>query len=829
MTQRTPEGFDDSTPATARRQQQSPSSASASTVPAGTLASGIPLSLGDRFTAAVQRTTSLTLSLETFLWIVLILAAALTRFWDLGYRALHHDESLHAYYSWVFSNGSQPYIHHPLMHGPFLFHMNALVYLMFGASDATSRFAPALTGVAIVALPWLLRGRRFLGPWGALAAGFMLLISPSFLYYTRYIRHDPYTALGSLLLVIAIFRYLDRPQRRWMITAFVSVAFLFSNHEIVYAILLGFVMVLWGALVWGRFRPLVPVHIGAFVALAFVAFLHKSMNWAPFPAIPWENASQSETAHFYEHLLFNPFTLSVLFILAASVVASVVILRRHYAKDARKVGYLEAILGGTNPGTVEYGLLAALRDRTGLLIGAGTGVFIAVALFTTLFTNMHGLATMTYAPDGTLLYWLGQQGVQRGEQPWFYFITESVQYEWLAIFLGLGSLVLVTIRTLSIPLTGKTHQKQLIWAFMAWWFVFLFLVLSWAGEKMPWLIIHFTLPAILLGALLVQEVVEGFGSWWASFRPRPLAIMSTYGWATTLTVTLIVLSGGWFLLASRLTAGVWTKNQNGVWVRTIPSWAAHDWWTMAIPPLVAIGLVAAGIFLLGRRATAYATLVAMLVVMSLFQVHAGFRLAFLDGDVARDTMIYNTTSPDTTQMTHDLQEMSELIYGDRSMSVAYDSGCVQWPLNWYLRNLPNAFMTSDPASNGGANGTPVIITVPNGGAGCLQGSEIDGYTSQWYVLRWHEPEQSIYRNFAIAPEIPVGRSAWTSLTQPHGIVAIFESVVSSMETLGTPEGQQRAFRLLMFREMPDGTNGYMFKIYIRNDLLPYYNDVRYGK
>ncbi|MGC4107458.1 MAG: TIGR03663 family protein, partial [Thermomicrobiales bacterium] len=348
-----------------------------------------PRSLSERFSAAVQRSTSLSLSLESFLWILLIVAAVLTRFWDLGYRALHHDESLHAYYSWVFSNGSQPYVHHPLMHGPFLFHMNALVYLMFGASDATSRFAPALTGVAIVALPWLLRGRRFLGPWGALAAGFMLLISPSFLYYTRYIRHDPYTALGSLLLAIAIFRYLERPQRRWMITAFVCVGFLFSNHEIVYAILLGFVMLLWGALVWGRFRPLVPVHIVAFIALAFVAFLHKTLDWAPFPAIPWETASQAETARFYEHLLFNPFTLSVLFILAAAVVASVMVLRRHYAKEARKVGYLEAMLGGTNPGTVEYGLLHMVKDRTGLLIGAGTGVFITVALFTTLFTNMH--------------------------------------------------------------------------------------------------------------------------------------------------------------------------------------------------------------------------------------------------------------------------------------------------------------------------------------------------------------------------------------------------------------------------------------------------------
>lgn len=769
------------------------------------------------------------MGLGPFLWLVLLVGAAVSRFWDLGSRALHHDESLHAYYSWVFAEGSQPYVHHPLMHGPFLFHMNALVYLLFGASDATSRFAPALAGVAIVALPWLLRDRRFLGPWGALSAGCMLLLSPSFLYYTRYIRHDPYTALGSLLLAIAIFRYLHTPQRRWMLTAFGCVAFLFTNHEIVYAILLGFVLVLWGALVWGRFRPLVPVHLAAAVALGLVVVLHRTMAWPAYPAIPWETASQAETARFYEHLLLNPFTLCLLAIGVAFVVASVVILRRHYAPDARTVGYREAILGGTPPGTVEYGLNHALQDWPGLLVGAGMAVFIAVALFTTLFTNLHGLATMTYAPDGTLLYWLGQQGVQRGEQPWFYFITEAVQYEWLAIVLGLGSLVVIAIRTVRIPLTGRTASKQLFWAFLGGWFGFIGAVLSWAGEKMPWLIIHITLPAILLGALLVQEVVEGAGTWWATVKPRPLAILSSTGWAATLTVTLIVLSGGWFLLAARLTAGGWTAGQNGGWGRTIPGWAAHDWWTLAIPPLIGIGLVALGLVVLGRRETAYATLVATLVVMSLVQVHAGFRLAYLDGDTARDTMIYNTTSPDTTQLTHDLQEMSELIYGDRSMSVAYDSGCVQWPLNWYFRNLPNAFMTSDPASNGGANGTPVIVTSPNGGAGCLQGSEIEGYTGQWYVLRWHEPEQAIYRNFAIAPEIPVGRSAWTSLTQPHGIVAIMQSVLSSLETLTTPAGQQRAFRLLMFREMPEGTNGYMFKVFIRNDLLPYYNDVRYGK
>jgi hypothetical protein len=44
-----------------------------------------------------------------------------------------------------------------------------------------------------------------------------------------------------------------------------------------------------------------------------------------------------------------------------------------------------------------------------------------------------------------------------------------------------------------------------------------------------------------------------------------------------------------------------------------------------------------------------------------------------------------------------------------------------------------------------------------------------------------------------------------------------------------PEGNQRLFRLLFFRENPEGLNPYRFTLYIRDDMLPYYNDIRYGE
>ncbi|MDQ3540055.1 MAG: TIGR03663 family protein, partial [Chloroflexota bacterium] len=276
------------------------------------VASGSPVGLDDRPVREVRAAYRVTVA--SILWIGLLILAVASRFWDLGSRTLHHDESIHTYYSWFFATGEIPYRHDPLSHGPFLFHANALIYALFGGTDATSRFLPALTGVLLVGAPWLLRGRRFLGPYGAIATGFLLLISPSFLYYTRYIRHDPYTCLGALILCIAIFRYLERPQRRWMIAAFVSVAFLLTNHEIVFAILLGFVIVLWGSLLWGRFRPLVPVHLAAAGLLAAVLALRSSLDWTPLPEIPWQDPTPQEQRTFYDQLWTNPLVISVLLI-----------------------------------------------------------------------------------------------------------------------------------------------------------------------------------------------------------------------------------------------------------------------------------------------------------------------------------------------------------------------------------------------------------------------------------------------------------------------------------------------------------------------------------
>jgi uncharacterized protein (TIGR03663 family) len=158
----------------------------------------------------------------------LMFVGLVLRFWDLGFKALHHDESLHAFYAWRLYDG-EGYVHDAMMHGPLLFELNALAYLLFGANDFTARLVPALFGVAIIGMPFLLRHE--LGRAGAIAASLLLVVSPAFLYFSRFIRHDIYVDAFTLLLVIGVFRYLASGQRAWFYTACTAAALLFATKE----------------------------------------------------------------------------------------------------------------------------------------------------------------------------------------------------------------------------------------------------------------------------------------------------------------------------------------------------------------------------------------------------------------------------------------------------------------------------------------------------------------------------------------------------------------------------------------------------------------------
>jgi len=119
-----------------------------------------------------------------------------------------------------------------------------------------------------------------------------------------------------------------------------------------------------------------------------------------------------------------------------------------------------------------------------------------------------------------------------------------------------------------------------------------------------------------------------------------------------------------------------------------------------------------------------------------------------------------------------------------------------------------------------------VLLLGNGGINA--DSYLANYTATEYVLRWWFPEET-YRGFAIAPEIPPGRSAWLSADQPHGPLDILSSIFDTVEGEKNIDNQLRLYRLLMYRDLDWEIGQTRFRLYIRNDLLPLFNSIRYSQ
>ncbi|MEK6222901.1 MAG: TIGR03663 family protein, partial [Chloroflexota bacterium] len=170
----------------------------------------------------------LNISWEVLLFGLIILAAIISRFYDLGTRVMSHDESLHTYYSWLLFKGSG-FSHTPLMHGPLQFHLLAFAYQLFGDSDFSARIPAALFSIATVAFIW--KFRRYLGKTGALITAFLFVISPYMLYYGRYARNESFVVLFGLVSFWAILRYIDTGKYHYLYYLTASTALHFTAKE----------------------------------------------------------------------------------------------------------------------------------------------------------------------------------------------------------------------------------------------------------------------------------------------------------------------------------------------------------------------------------------------------------------------------------------------------------------------------------------------------------------------------------------------------------------------------------------------------------------------
>ena len=754
------------------------------------------------------RAFNLRVSIELVLYIIIGALALLTRLWDLSYRAHHHDESLHSYFSWRLFAG-EGYLHDPMMHGPALFHSNAFAYFLLGDNDYATRVVPALLGVAVVLLPAMLRSPQFIGRWGALACSTLLLLSPTIMFYTRFNRHDPYVLFATLVIIFSMIRFMASRETRWIILVWVTTGFLFTTLEV--SFIIGFMLLTFVGIImaWQIDRALLGIGLIAAVVLAGVWIGMPRTGVSSLPGIPWEDPSNENIRTFALDLAIHPIILTMLAIIVLTT--GIMVARLNTIREGDT--WLDGVLGSTPYNTTSRVMHDGLKDRKGMWYGILGGLAIFATLYTTLFTNMAGLATGTV---GALGYWLGQQDVQRGDQPWFYYLLILPQYELVAVLLTPIAALITLKRIVPAIRAGEpVGRRNYIWGLFLWWIVVHLAVFSWAGEKMPWLSVHMALPMILLSGALIGDTIERLEVRdWSRYRLAAIAL------AATVTVAGVA----WFLLWSWGSAGPWTETAEGL-VRDIRPEVADNPWLLYIPALALLAALGAGIWHIGPRMAISVSGLTLVGLLMLTQLHVSFRMSFYEGDIPRDMLIYVQSSPDVAQAVEDVGLLSRELTGGLDMQVWYDSG-TSWPMQWYLRNYANRRFFGTELST--VPNAPVVL-ISNDNLTSENRALLSGYTSTEYAMRWWFPEEETYRRFAIAPEL---NKEWrqnyqTDAVGPFGLTDVAASVWSSIWSMREPEQQMQKFRMIAFRDLPAPIGSYNFHVFVRNDLMPAYNDIRY--
>ena len=596
----------------------------------------------------LDKPLSLKLSCEKILFIIFLIAAIFSRFWDLGTRAMSHDESLHALYSYYLYSG-RGYQHTPMMHGPFLFHINALVYFLFGVNDFTARIVPAIFGVVLVALPYFMR--RWLGSTGALVTSFLILISPSFLYYSRYIRNDIYIAVWNMLLIIALFRFVEERKPHWLYMGAAVLSLAIATKEVAYiSAFIGFVFIL-SAIIWENLGPEEARAMRLLFAGA-VAFLTSMI------------LALSIAALYKPRALPAPLLSSIpYFSLITGILAGVLI-----------VGVMARV-------TEEKPFTPSLRAINSRLLLISLLIFLAihVTLFTTFFTNPYGLIT---GIPGSISYWLAQHGVQRGGQPWYYYLILLPLYEFLPLILGAAGFIYYLIK--------PQRDKAWFQALLACWLILSLVIYSWAGEKMPWLVLHPALPFVVLGGMFGGQLLESFRLREWKGKGGPIAFI-------LMVPALVAL---YQVLALRPFQGL-SLQKLSITMRWLAS-------------LLALGAFGYPLYLLlrkmGGRNFAMTLLLLTGAILSLLTIRFAWMASFINYDNVKELIVYAHGTPDIKIALAQIDLISLHTVGDRQVKFAYDDDST-WPLEWYFRDYPNrVYYGANPTRE--ALDAPIVIVGP---------------------------------------------------------------------------------------------------------------------
>lgn len=653
------------------------------------------------------------LTVESLLFLLILLLAIISRFYDLGSRAMSHDESLHTYFSYLLSQG-QGYQHNPMMHGPLQFHLIGLMYFIFGSSDFVSRIPAATFGILAIGSLWL--WRRYLGKAGALIAATLVLLSPFLSYYSRYTREDSYVALSFFLMLYAVLRYFESGENKYvyLIAGSLIIHTLTKETSFIYnAVMLIFLAIIFIFSVfvkpwqdklkeYKQFSISLLISVISFMATAVFYMRSRSGLVTNLP---------SDLAAPAPNFMLGVYIGLVMFGIA--MVAAIIFLVKGYGVErlrANRSFDLLLIFGTlvlpmlsafpvflvgwdpvdySNDGLMHtaYFLLPIILIT--ILIGFWWNrdvwlkmslIFWApfVVLYTTIFTNGAGFFTGIV---GSLGYWLSQHGVERGSQPeYYYFLLLIPMYEFLPAIASIFALVFgmknkdryLSLNT-SVENPSSINIKALFFTLLTFWSVMSILAFTIAGEKMPWLTFHMTLPLTLLGGWFIGKLIEhiDWTSFWSgNFYLKTglylLFVLSFFGLVVALFQSPLPFEG-----------------------KELPQLQATTTFIAAL--VVVIGSLF-GINKLNNNSMSKQSLMISVliffVLLGILTARTTIRANYLKFNSPQEYLVYAHSYSGVKEMLAQVDDLSAKTIGGKNIVVAYDDD-TSWPLSWYMREYPN--------------------------------------------------------------------------------------------------------------------------------------------
>jgi uncharacterized protein (TIGR03663 family) len=254
------------------------------------------------------------------LFLLILLVTIVLRFYALDVKLFHHDEAIHAWFSYrLLTEGI--YSYDPMYHGPFLYYMTAGIFSLLGDSDLIGRLFPALLGTLLVPLLYPVYRLGYLDKKQTIVAALFLAVSPNMVYFSRFLRNDIFIVFFTMVLLVALLYYFERQKMQYALIAGAAIGFGMTTKENMPIIVL-----IFGAyllyLVWTR-KVRLPKHwirdlaLGALVAVGIMAVLYSSFGAHPEVLMDgWLRAIEHWTSmHQAQRLGGPPYFYILLFLL----------------------------------------------------------------------------------------------------------------------------------------------------------------------------------------------------------------------------------------------------------------------------------------------------------------------------------------------------------------------------------------------------------------------------------------------------------------------------------------------------------------------------------